>query len=425
MPRRNHLFVGNESHRKNSLNERGAALLTVLLLSTLLLAAGGTLVLVSTMSARTAIDSTAESQAYYGAEAGLEQTLNVLRGNVAPRSGMANGSTMNFRNAVTPANSNLPSDTSTRSRLSGWLNYDYTTSGAANANRVSLTSSYSPQTGIAFSVVIDDPDNTPVASGEPARLRLHVTGYGPKGALKKLELIVKRSNFDYDPVATIMMRSADDGTPMTFTAGQSAAKEYSGHDHGATSNILPSFGSNSNADMAIQIDAANKGTVATPIASNIATSALPAWLQTANQARSFVTTQKANAISQNRYFTSFSGTAGSTTSPAFTFVDGDCTLDGGAGLLVVTGNLELNGNPSFTGLILVLGTGSINRDGGGNGNIYGSITAAKFDQNGTGGFLAPSFTTNGGGNATIQYDSDAVRRALNLSGPLVMGVREY
>ncbi|HXQ69754.1 MAG TPA: hypothetical protein VN844_04685 [Pyrinomonadaceae bacterium] len=405
--------------------ECGAALLTVLMLSTLLLGAGGTLILVSTMSARTAIDSTAEMQAYYGAEGGLQATLNALRGNVSPRSGMASGSTIDFRKAVTLSNSNLPSDTSTSARLSGWLSYDYTPTGATLPDRVTLTSSYAPQNGMAFSVVVDDPDNTPVANGEPDRLRLRVTGYGPKGAIKKLELIVNRSNFDYDPVATIMMRSSDDGTPVTFTAGNSAAKEYSGHDHAGMAGTLPAFGSNTDADMAIEIDAANKGTVATPIAGKFATSSLPTLLQTANNARAFLAAQKANAIGQGRYFTSFNGNAGSSSSPAFTFVDGDCNLDGGAGLLIVTGDLEMNGNPSFSGLILVLGGGDVNRKGGGNGNIYGSITVAKFDVNGTGGFLAPSFTTAGGGNATIQYDSVAVSRALNMSGPLVMGVREY
>jgi hypothetical protein len=413
------------SNSKVDRSERGAALLTVLLLSTLLLAAGGVLILVSTMTTRRSIDSTAEMQAYYGAEGGLQATLNVLRGNVSPRSGMASGSTMNFRKAVTLSNSNLPSDTSTSARLSGWLNYDYTPAGATIPDRVSLTANYAPQNGMAFSVVVDDPDNTPEASGEPARLRLRVTGYGPKGAIKKLELIIKRTNFDYDPVATIMMRSSEDGTPITFDVGNSAAKEYSGHDHGGSTNILPAFGSNTDADTAIEVDAANKGTVATPIAGKFESASLPSWLQNANNARTFLREQKANAASQGRYFTSFSGNSGSSSSPAFTFVDGDCDLDGGAGLLIVTGNLEMNGNPSFDGLILVLGEGSINRNGGGNGNIYGSITAAKFDVNGTGGFLAPSFTTNGGGNATIQYDSEAVRRALNVSGPLVMGVREY
>src|SRR5215470_16359876 len=62
--------------------EKGAALITAVLLSMLLLAAGGTLVLTSTMTGITARDSTAEMQAYYAAEAGIARTLEVLRGNV-------------------------------------------------------------------------------------------------------------------------------------------------------------------------------------------------------------------------------------------------------------------------------------------------------------------------------------------------------
>ncbi len=410
---------------KNHHRERGAALLTVLLMSTLMLAAGGTLLLVTTLSGRTAIDSTAELQAYYAAEGGLQAALDVLRGNVSPNGPMPSGSKINFRNAITLAASNLPADTSTSPRLSGWLSYDYTPTGLSLPDRVSLTSSYAPQNGMAFSVELSDPDNTPVASGEPSRLRLRVTGYGPKGGLKKLELIVNKSNFDFTPVATIMMRSADDGTPMTFSTGNSAAKDYSGHDHGGSGAVLPAFGSTTNGDMNIQIDASNKNTVANPIAENVAMSKLPTWLQSASQARALLATQKANAVSQGRYFTSFSGNSGSSASPAFTYVDGDCSLGGGAGLLIVTGELTMSGNPSFEGLILVLGEGSVNRNGGGNGNIYGSITVAKFDKTGNGGFLAPNFHTNGGGNSTIQYDSVAVRKALNLGGPVVMGVREF
>jgi hypothetical protein len=87
--------------------------------------------------------------------------------------------------------------------------------------------------------------------------------------------------------------------------------------------------------------------------------------------------------------------------------------------------LVLDGNPDFDGVILVLGGGSVLRNGGGNGNIYGAMVVAKFDVNGTGDFTAPTFNTNGGGNATMQYDSSAVKRALDLSGPLVWGVHEY
>ncbi len=411
--------------KKDAKGERGAALLSVLMISALLLAAGGALLLITGMSVRIAVDSTAEMQAYYGAEAGLEASLNVLRGNIAPNAAMPAGSTVNFRKAITLTQSNLPTDTSATPRLSGWLTYNYTPTGATIPDRVTLTSGYTAQTGLAYSVDVSDPDNTPVASGAPKRLLLRVTGYGPKGALKRLELIVNRSTFNFDPLATILMRGADDCSAMTFTIGDSNAKDYSGHDHAAGgTTVLPAFGATCESDRIIEDTSDTKETVITPKDQTFANSALPPWLQTADQGRAFLADQKADAISQGRYFTSFSGDSGSVASPAFTFVDGDCTLDGGAGLLIVTGNLVMNGNPSFSGIILVLGGGSVNRDGGGNGNIYGSMVVAKFGAT-SGDFQAPFFNTNGGGTSTMQYDSNANDNAMNTSGPRVLGVHEY
>lgn len=419
--------VNNASETRKIQSQRGAALLTVLFISTLLLAAGGALILTTGTSTRTAIDSTAEMQAYYSAEAGMESTLNVLRGNIAPNAAMPGGTQINFRNAITTSISNLPGDITGTPRLSGWLNYNYTPTGAANPDRVTLTAGYTPITGLAYSVDVSDPDGI-LPPFEPNRLLLRVTGYGPKGAIKRLELLVKRTNFDYDPRCMLCVRSSDDGTPVTFTLGDSAAKDYSGHDNSGA-GVLPAFGATSNADMNIQATADTKATVATPEAATLANSSLPTWLQSADAARAFlydpVDGQMQNAIYQGRYFTSFSGYAGSTSAPKLTFVDGDCTLDGGAGLLIVTGNLEMNGNPNFTGLILVLGSGSVNRDGGGNGNVYGAMAVASFPRTGNGGFTAATFNTNGGGTATMQYDSAAVRKALNAGGPRVLGVHEY
>src|SRR5713226_9608206 len=88
----------NTLKTKNAEGERGAALITVLFVSTLLLAAGGVLILVTSTASRTAIDSTAEMQAYYSAEAGLESSLNVLRGNIAPNAAMPAGTQISFRN---------------------------------------------------------------------------------------------------------------------------------------------------------------------------------------------------------------------------------------------------------------------------------------------------------------------------------------
>ena len=81
--------------------ERGAALITAVLLSLLLLAAGGTLILTATMTGTTARDSTAEMQAYYAAEAGVARTLEVLRGNVQSNPA---GTRASFRNILCTPN---------------------------------------------------------------------------------------------------------------------------------------------------------------------------------------------------------------------------------------------------------------------------------------------------------------------------------
>jgi hypothetical protein len=107
----------------------------------------------------------------------------------------------------------------------------------------------------------------------------------------------------------------------------------------------------------------------------------------------------------------------------FTFVDGDCTLTEGSGFLVVTGTLTMRGNTNIKGAILVLGTGELIRNGGGDGEILGGITIAKFGRT-SGNFEAQTFHTNGGGNSNVQYDSSSLTRGL-ASGMNVSGIREF
>ncbi len=575
---------GNSPARERR-GERGAALLSALLLSILLLTAGGALVMTTTMSATNAIDSTAEMQAYYGAEAGLHSTINLLRGNVWSNNATPN---VNFRTAVEPDESNYDGDDATDqdvARLSNWLTYNdnnrvvvpgssnliafdvavrdaddsktvsYSTAaaldagssgctvagsavtcGAAGVNAFTLT--YTPQaastltaypavtgrglgsftltrvgngaviandkpvtlrltitqtlpwtargtffvkiTGtvtaaastlkLTFSGKVAKADGTqyeleqvspinvnhPVATPpgttaltakitapQPKRMVVRTTGYGPKGAVKKLEMVLKNNIFEFEAPATLTMVGADDCTPPTFSTGSSGAKEYSGVDNYGTGAQLPAFAV-TGCDVQEAYDGIKKhGTVVDPElgyldkgtvpAGTTAPSVMvstPSFLASADAAREALDALEASARSTNRYFapaagSSYSITAANTSAEKLTFVDGDADIDGGSGLVVVTGKLDMKGNPSFSGVILVLGQGEWDRSGGGNGNIYGAVVVAAFDRHGTGGFTAPSFNTNGGGNSTVQYDSQAVANAVGALGLGFAGVREY
>jgi hypothetical protein len=408
--------------------EKGAALVISILIATLLLAVAGTVILTSGMSALTSIDATAELQAYYGAESGLEASLNALRGHVQPN-GIAGTTKIGFRNAVDPTKSNRSSDTSGVARLSAWLSYD-------NDWRVRPAGA-----NYSFSVVVMDPDDpngaqrTADAAYRPSRIQVQSTGYGPNGSVKRMEMVVEKTSFDFDPKSMLVMRGSDSGAAMTFDIGDSAAKFYSGDDNAPTGTTnLPTFGVTNAADYTVATDAITKGATvdATPQIQQLAIGDLPKWLQTADKAREFLNTMQVTARSMGRYYTSFSGIAGTDAKPEFTFVNGNATLDGGSGLLIVTGNLVMNGNPTFHGIVLVVGEGTINRDGGGSGNVLGSIYVARFARSWPSAenglphpFLAPIFHTDGGGTANLMYDSDWVQKAKDALGDIVRDVREY
>jgi hypothetical protein len=84
---------------------------------------------------------------------------------------------------------------------------------------------------------------------------------------------------------------------------------------------------------------------------------------------------------------------------------------------LVTGTLTFSGTPSFNGLILVIGKGSVQKNGGGNGTLNGSLFIANLYSDLPPTYLnliplgsnhapgVPTMAWNGGGNATIQYDS--------------------
>lgn len=449
-------IISPTSHEVNSKGQRGAALVSTLLISALLLAAGGVLILTTGMSATNTIDAAAEAQAYYGAEAGLQATLNVLRGGVMPNplfaanppGSVAPENQINFRRALTRATSNLAADpVSAKIRLSRWLTYNYTPSGGAYADRVAIHQGYTPFNGIAYSVEVLDPDGTPVTT-PPRRLTVISTGYGPRGAKKILRMLVSANGLNIDIPAPLVLRGHDNAsTDLTIDLGDSNAKTYSGVDNAGLEAAKPTLAISAHDINSVEAAYEDKpGTVAGNPKYNVldlandpapggTTTVTPPWfLRTANDARAFLVQAEnlANSCAapmdpcpkRGQVLNSLNGASGTAAAPKFTIVKGDCYLSGGAGLLIVTGTLYFDGpGPDFDGVILVLGEGRVIKTGGGNRDIFGSMMVARFAAGGD--FLAPTFNyETGAGSSNLQYDSTAVMEAIIIPGANVLGVIE-
>jgi hypothetical protein len=453
--------------------QKGAAMVSVVLLSLLLLAVCGAIIAITGMSRSSTIDAVCERQAADAAAAGMQIVLSTLRGN-------STGSVVSFKHAALRYRSNKGDDWSPDARMSMWLNYTYPT---AQPDRVPLTSPYDPATGLAYSVVVTAPDrpipgvvptpnptwvdgevNKPVppvkppkpwwhpwncahcswdythcslynppnngtlradgfgcrhkhcippanigeATGEDGyqRLMVKVTGYGPRGAEKEIEALIKRTTFRYNPEALFYIQGSDSGSVLTMPlSGNPEVKFDSRDDIGF---IVTNLADETTLDTVIaqtdRVTIVGKGDDYELIDPN----ERPTFFKSADEARALVAELRAEAQIRGRYFTSFpaSGNAGTDNYPAFTFIDGDATVStAGNGVLVVTGTLTFQSINTFKGLVLIVGEGRLKCMPGSNtGKIEGSVIMAKFDD--TGGFLPVEIPISGG---KYEFKSDRPR----------------
>jgi len=118
-------------------------------------------------------------------------------------------------------------------------------------------------------------------------------------------------------------------------------------------------------------------------------------------------------------------TWGTPASPEITFIDGNAQLGGsgtGAGLMVVKGTLDYNGAFNYVGLVFVLGGGL--EMSGANKNLIGGTFAAKIIDYGDGtyGYGIPAIRFNG--NSNFLYSAQAISLATDLLPMRVLNWRE-
>ena len=394
--------------------ERGAALITSMLVAMLLLAAGGALIASAGMTASNAVDATSEAQAYYAADAGLQAALNVLRRNVPSNPA---GTNADFHNILCGT---ANSCTNAGYNLALWLDYDGNT----------VTISNTPSLG--YRVEVYDPSkprtDTIAAGYQPRYLMVRSTGREQqKGATKVLEMMVDRFQFAYDAPAPLVLRESEDDTNhVTLIPGPGQPNLYSGTDVSNPSVTKPAVGVGETLYLGITDFAlATTATASETLTGGVAAvgNATTPWPSVVSDAPTAVATVEG----LRELATSTACPANNQALSGFTFIEGNCSLgpnNSGSGFLVITGTLTLSGNFNFSGLIFVLGSGNIVRSGGGGGGIEGGILAANFTGDGSGGFGPVIFDTSGGGNSAIRYNSLAIENALALAGPKMLGIVE-
>ena len=285
-----------------------------------------------------------------------------------------------------------------------------------------------------------------ISSAEPTRLLLRSTGFGPRGARKRLEAIIQKDFFNgLSAPATLTLvgppSTSSPSTTFTFNPGSSSVTVYSGDDVVST-DIIPPVGTTNDGNLD-DVEDSIAGLPPHPFNGTVIGSAsnvseeMPDWLANPPALDATIHSLATVARSSGRFFangqqpTTFGDVV---TAQGITFCDGNCTFSGnGGGIMVVTGKLTFHGNFSFNGLIIVTGRDGVERSGGGAGTIQGNIVVSPYianrvedgiDPEITATFLSPQYDLSGGGNSTVVYNSKSVANGMVAVSNFVLGVME-
>lgn len=259
------------------------------------------------------------------------------------------------------------------------------------------------------------------------RVMITAVGGTPNGSLETVQAII-----EHDPLLPLSPKSAITliGPSPVYNPGSSSTKHYTGDDcdgAGVPGYNVPIVGVVNDTAIPDVVDNLGKhehnytsGTL-TPeeTVANLNDTSHPAVLepldaawQDCQQLHDIIDYMRGKAKTLCT-----DGTACTLPAPSldnFIFIDDDVTIGPhiGAGLLVVTGSLTINGDFDWDGQLLVVGEGSVVRSGGGGGTISGGILVADIagpdnvfgnaDDCST-GFDSPVFDTSGGGNSLVSF----------------------
>lgn len=425
-------------------SERGSSLLLVIFMLAVLSATGISLLFLTQTDARMGQSDLRAKQAFYVAEAGLEDGRAALLA----------------ANRVSTQPKSLNDELSVAAGADGVFDFDPTTlvatwgtdgqlSGLSGfGDDVPLRTLLPFGNGSYAAFVTND-----LAAGETAtspsdgnsRVILTGVGSGENRSLEIVQAVVRREDLFPTVPAAITILGEPGCTAgidcAEFSGGSSNSKDYSGDDDGshcpggvagAFVPVVGVIGSSSQGDAQsgvtkphTYVSGADVGVDTVADLSTI-TGLDPMWtncaalVEFAARARDSADTVGTGTLPV--------ASLGTESSPSSVFINGDYTLPGslrdGAGMLFVTGELSVNGRTGWLGPIFVIGKGDFNRSGGGNGTIAGGVVVADVagpdrvlftaddcsGQDGTAGtsddgVAQSTYNVSGGGTSTTGYCS--------------------
>jgi Tfp pilus assembly protein PilX len=414
-------------------DERGLALLTAILIMLFLSLAGGALLSATRVDVRIADNYGTGVRSLYLAEAGIEAARLALRtspNTLAADLGSAAGGDGALETSL-DLNALLASDdqpllpASTAARTAGQTMAD-TTGRNAGSYHVWLRND-----------VGDGPDSTTETNDVVSLVSIARIG----DAVRTVEAVVKRASLPPLPAALTL-----DGPVSPFLPANSNNFEINGYDQSGNGQNTYGIGVISGADDAYvsgQIPANRQDNYQglggeEPNVQDIS-GLLPAEYATVSGLESVVAGLEATATTvYNPAFGAATsiGNVGTATDQRIVVVNGDCDFGpgDGYGILVVRGDLIVQGNFSWTGMILVVGQGTLRWNGGGNGEVSGGIFLARTrDTRTASDLLGPLRSTrgsvaidfNGGGGNGILFNSDSTANAQSGFPYVPISITEY
>ncbi|MCX5824004.1 MAG: pilus assembly PilX N-terminal domain-containing protein, partial [Deltaproteobacteria bacterium] len=405
------------NHNRLLGNEKGMVLAVTLMLIAVLVLLGTTAVMTITTDLKIAGNYRSSTQAFYIAEAGVEQARAQLKN--------LGGFTLSqILAARVGANGSLSNSTDS---ANFYANGAFVTDDVPYITQTSFGGGTCVTCGYRVYLTNDATAPDVVTSTTDTNLRVTLTsfGQGPNNSLAVVQEVIKQFTLPPLPGAITLP-----GPGVSFQGGNSNASSIAGGTESAITttslasntsiiNQLTSIGRIDNYTCNPPPCINNEEATIDPTLNS--SSGLEGLYNTLMSMADVVTGTTTGATATTTTLTA--AQVGTTSNRKIVVVNGNAVLGpvNGAGILIVTGQLTLDGNFNYNGLIMCIGQGNLLRNGGGSGDIVGSILVAR-TRDASNNLLTTlgnsTYNTNGGGNSDIIYNANAASLQ-NMAPPFI------